>query len=113
MQAQAGVLHQQLVRRRHDVPILRRAGILPAIVLAIVLVLQLWVRLESIHAGYRLEGLRSQALKNDARLRELRFELAALSSPVAVETEAKSRLGFVSPAPQNVRRLSIHTAQGE
>ena len=77
--------------------------------LFVVLLLQLWVRVNIIQSGYELEALRSNALKNDAYLRHKRLELAYLARPDVLRKRAAIELKMVPLAPQRVRWISRST----
>lgn len=79
--------------------------LLPPLLLFFALVFQLSVRLTAIEGGYELERLRRSALKNDARLRELRLSYACLERPDALAQQAKDLLKMVAVTPQRIRRL--------
>ena len=54
------------------------------------LIFQLWLRIEIIEKGYKLESSREIALKNDAQLRELQMQLAKLTHHTNLENKASS-----------------------
>lgn len=81
--------------------------VIPAFVLFFVLVLQVCVRLEFMNLGYELHLLRSEALRRDSLLRELRLQAAQLSSPSEISKRAPGELRLIPTPPQNVRRVIL------
>ena len=105
MRSYTGVLEQQSIEPRLRPMLLRMRYLLPALLVVLATGTELWVRIETLHAGYRLEELRSVVLKNDAHLRDLKSTYARLASPQAVEQRAKA-LGLGRTAPQQIRRMN-------
>ena len=107
--AYPATLGQQMILHRSrelpDVPLWRRVRI--AGMLFLVLLLQIWIRVEIIQAGYRLEEVRTAALKQDAQLRELKFEYAAKASPSVVRDRAQKELGLRPMLPQAIRKVIV------
>jgi cell division protein FtsL len=72
-------------------------GALLALGLIGVLLIHVWLRLQVVHMGYVL----STATKLQGRLeqenRELKIELATMTSPDRLESLARRRLGLVPP----------------
>ena len=79
--------------------------LVPALLVFLALVLEVWVRITILHTSYELEEVRSAALKSDARLRQLRFEIAQMTSPQELRVRAKDELGLKDTAPQRIRRF--------
>ena len=82
--------------------------VVPAVLMFFALAAQLYVRLEVVAASYRLEQLRATALRNDARLRELRLQKAERSSPAELTQRANFELSMVAVPPQRVRRVPVN-----
>ena len=82
-----------------------RKHLIAPLLLFFTLLLQLWVRVEIVERGYRLETLRESALKQDTSLRQLRLELAYVSRPKSLTDQAGQKLGLNPLCPQRVRRL--------
>ena len=87
-------------RERHDRAGGRRrffVGTVLALGLIGVLLIHVWLRLQVVHMGYVL----STATKFQSRLeqenRELKIELATMTSPDRLESLARRRLGLVPP----------------
>lgn len=105
----AGTLAQQQILPRHgsEVRRTRLRRLIPALLVFCALVAEVSVRISILHMSYELEESRSAALKNDARLRQLRFEVASLTGPSELAERAKKNLGLGATAPQRVRRMSV------
>lgn len=110
MTSNSGLLTQQYVRSRPRPFGANLTRIVPAALLVLVLSVELWVRIESLNTGYRLERLRTEALRNDALLRELTYENATLSSPIRTLERATKELGMLRTAPHQLRRLMVQKA---
>lgn len=74
------------------------------VMLFVVLCCQLVIRLEIIERGYAIERLRPVVVKNDGRLRELRFEYARLTRPATLLERSRAELGFAETTPERIRR---------
>ncbi len=68
-------------------------------------------RVQSIHLGYRMDGLRADRTELTALVRQLEVELATLRSPGRVESRAR-QLGLTAPARQQVRLAREYVAGG-
>lgn len=85
----------------------RRTSIKFIVLTAAVLMLlfgKIYVKAMIIGEGYRIEGLRQEALAKDAELRALRLVLASASRPDVLTKRARS-LGLRPALPQQLRRL--------
>jgi cell division protein FtsL len=60
------------------------------------------LRVQQVHLGYRLDGLRAERSRLDALVRQLEVEVATLRSPGRLEGRAR-QLGLVSPTREQVR----------
>ena len=83
-------------RRRFLLPIILGIG------LVVMALLHVWLRLQVVHLGYVLSTrskLQSQLVQEN---RELKVELATLTSPGRLEAMARSRLGMIEPARAQV-----------
>jgi len=74
-------------------------GALAALVIALALV---WVRLQVVHMGYDLSTARQLERRLEQEQRELRIEIATLTSPRRLEDVARTRLGMGPPAPGQI-----------
>jgi cell division protein FtsL len=61
-----------------------------------------WVRLQTVHAGYDLSAARHLAHHLEQEQRELEIEIATLNSPRRLERIARERLGMTPPAPGQI-----------
>jgi cell division protein FtsL len=57
-----------------------------------------WLRVEQIDLGYRLEELKVERAHADAERRHLQAELESLRSPTRIETLAWQRLDLIEPS---------------
>lgn len=78
-----------------------------AITLAVLMVIAgslalVWVRLQTVHAGYDLSAARHLAHHLEQEQRELEIEIATLTSPRRLERVARERLGMAPPAPGQI-----------
>lgn len=78
-----------------------RGVLLPALLLGFSLVglalLQVWLRLQVIHVGYVLSTTSKVQSELEQENRELKLELATLTSPDRLEERARARLGLREP----------------
>jgi cell division protein FtsL len=79
-------------RRRHAV-----AFTLLALCLVGVALLHVWLRLQVVHMGYVLSTTSKLQNQLEQENRELKIELATLTSPDRLAAMARKRLGLVSP----------------
>jgi cell division protein FtsL len=92
-----------ILKRRHAEPAraLRRRPFLLPVVLGLGLVamalLHVWLRLQVIHLGYVLSTRSKLQSQLEQENRELKVELATLTSPGRLEAMARSRLGMTEP----------------
>lgn len=103
-------LNTQVVYRRTAVRRARRVGasqLLPPCLLFLALLLQLGIRVVLIERAYRLETLRQEALAKDIELRTLRADVALVTRPKDVATQANERLGLKLLSPERVRRMEV------
>ena len=70
-----------------------------------VLSLQLFTRISIIENSYELEQQRSQMISYDERLRELRFEYAAVNSAGRLALKAQSELKMGPLTSEKIRKL--------
>jgi cell division protein FtsL len=79
----------------------RRHRILPLGMLALGLVglalLHVWLRLQVVHMGYVLSTTAKLQNQLEQENRQLKVELATLTSPDRIEAMARQRLGLVPP----------------
>jgi cell division protein FtsL len=69
---------------------------LTAVLLGVVLV-HVWMRLQVVHMGYVLSTARKLQNRLEQENRELKVELATLTSPDRLESMARKRLGLAPP----------------
>jgi cell division protein FtsL len=79
-------------RRRHII-----AFAFLALCLVAVALLHVWLRLQVVHMGYVLSTTSKLQNQLEQENRELKVELATLTSPDRLEAMARKRLGLVSP----------------
>jgi cell division protein FtsL len=89
------------VRAPGERRLVRTLALGAALVVAITLVL-VWVRLQTVHTGYRLSAARHLAHRLEQEQRELELEIATLTSPRRLEALARERLGMGPPAPGQI-----------
>jgi cell division protein FtsL len=70
---------------------------LSALSLVGVVLLHVWLRLQVVHMGYVLSTTSKLQNQLEQENRELKVELATLTSPDRLEAMARKRLGLVSP----------------
>ena len=69
------------------------------------------LRLQQVHLGYQLDGLRAERVRLEGLVRQLEVEVATLRSPGRVESRAR-QLGLTTPAPQQVRLAREYASVG-
>lgn len=79
--------------------------IMPFVALFFALAFQLLIRVQMVHAGYRVHELRNLALKYDNELRELNSKLAVSTCPKTLISRAQKELGLFVTPPQRIRSL--------
>ncbi|HEX9445319.1 MAG TPA: cell division protein FtsL [Candidatus Binatia bacterium] len=79
-------------RRRFLAPALLGLGLMA------MALLHVWLRLQVVHLGYVLSTTSKLERQLEQENRELKVELATLTSPQRLEAMARSRLGMVEPA---------------
>ncbi len=98
------------VQSRHSTRSLRKRvllrRVLPAAVLFCALLFHLFVRIQIIHAGYRLHAAREGALKLDRQSRELHSILAEATCPKKILERAEKELGLTITPPQRMRTVT-------
>jgi cell division protein FtsL len=90
---------------RSRVPAERRLGRIIGIGAAFIVAISLllvWVRLQTVHTGYRLSAARHLAHRLEQEQRELELEIATLTSPRRLEALARERLDMTPPAPGQI-----------
>lgn len=94
-----GLLKRQQVDRLS--PRRQRRFFLSTLLLGLCLVglalLHVWLRLQVVHLGYVLSTTSKLHSQLEQENRELKVELATLTSPDRLEAMARSRLGLVEP----------------
>lgn len=91
---------RSVVRRRGDIAARRRYFIALAVVslvLICVALLNVWVRLQVVQTGYVLATTSKLYSRLEQEHRELRVEIATLTSPDRLEQMARKRLGLIPP----------------
>jgi cell division protein FtsL len=68
-----------------------------ALCLVGVALLHVWLRLQVVHMGYALSTTSKLQNQLEQESRELKVELATLTSPDRLETMARKRLGLAPP----------------
>jgi cell division protein FtsL len=69
------------------------------------------LRVQQVHLGYRLDGLRAERARLDSLVRQLEVEVATLRSPGRLEGRAR-QLGLVAPAREQVRLAREYVSGG-
>ena len=64
-----------------------------------------WQHFQCVRYGYQIEQLKAASATLEEQNHQLRLEQAALADPERIDTLARTRLGMVSPRPQQVIRL--------
>lgn len=59
--------------------------------------LHVWLRLQVVHLGYVLSTMSKLQSQLEQENRELKVELATLTSPARLESMARARLGMTEP----------------
>lgn len=97
------VANEYLVRER-DRRRLRELALVALLVLplALGLLADIWIHLEVIHTGYRLNELEAELARLEQQERRLRLEASYLASPQRVEQRATEELGMVMPRPEQL-----------
>ncbi|HLF56912.1 MAG TPA: hypothetical protein VI942_08705 [Thermoanaerobaculia bacterium] len=97
------VVNAYLVRQR-DRRRLRELAAVVAIVLPIgaALLAYTWLQLETLRAGYRIEGLERESHRLAQVERQLRLESAHLAHPERLARRAQDELGLAPPAVEQV-----------
>jgi len=98
--AQRGAAAKDRLKRRF----LRR--VLPFGCLFITLLFQLCVRVQMVHAGYRVYDLRTKALQHDNELRSLNARLAVATTPKNLVSRAQRELRLQVTPPQRIRSIA-------
>jgi cell division protein FtsL len=97
-----------LLKRRQAEPIRssgRRKILLPAVLgvgLVAMVLLHVWLRLQVVHLGYVLSAMSKLQNQLEQENRELKVELATLTSPGRLEAMARARLGMTEPQRSQV-----------
>lgn len=79
------------------------AGI--TMVLAGVVIVSIWVKIEMVKMAYSLEHLEAQKAVLQQEADQLRLRLSRLMSPESIARQASTRLGLRSPKPGEVRLI--------
>jgi cell division protein FtsL len=61
-----------------------------------------WQHFQCVRNGYQIEQLKAESAALEEQNHQLRLEQAALADPERIDTLARTRLGMVSPSPQQV-----------
>lgn len=64
-----------------------------------------WQHFRCVRYGYQVEQLKAEYATLDEQNHQLRLEQAALADPERIDTLARTRLGMVTPNPQQVIRV--------
>ncbi len=100
-------LEQQLIAQRTADAAHRSQQLIPLVLLFFILSLQLAVRIMVVERAYRLEDLRSAALKHDVLLRDLRSEYSQLAGPTQIGERARRELKLLQLPPQRMRKFLL------
>lgn len=103
--------NSRLVRQRHPASVREDAVLVgSALICLAVLLLTAWQHFEVIHAGYRLEEMRTRHEQVLEWNRTLRLEQAALLDPMRIDILARNRLGL--DAPQTDQVVPLGSGEG-
>lgn len=97
-----------LLKKRRAEPVRpsgRRGLFMPALLglgLMAMALLHVWLRLQVVHLGYVLSTTSKLERQLEQENRELKVELATLTSPQRLEAMARSRLGMIEPGRAQV-----------
>ena len=69
------------------------------------------LRVQQVHLGYQLDGLRAERSRVEALIRQLEVEVATLRSPARVESRAR-QLGLITPSREQVRLAREYVTGG-
>ncbi len=69
------------------------------------------LRVQQVHLGYKLDGLRAERSRVEALIRQLEVEVATQRSPARVESRAR-QLGLVTPSREQVRLAREYVSGG-
>jgi cell division protein FtsL len=61
-----------------------------------------WQHFQCVRYGYQIEQIKAECATLEDQNHQLRLEQAALADPERIDTLARTRLGMVSPRPQQV-----------
>jgi cell division protein FtsL len=61
-----------------------------------------WQHFQCVRYGYQMEQLKAEYATLEEQNHQFRLEQAALADPERIDTLARTRLGMVSPSPQQV-----------
>src|SRR5579864_7644698 len=64
-----------------------------------------WQHFQSVRNGYQIEQLKAAYATLEEQNHQYRLEQAALADPERIDTLARTRLGMISPGPQQLIRL--------
>jgi cell division protein FtsL len=64
-----------------------------------------WQHFQCVRDGYQVEQLKTERAALEEWNHQLRLEQASLADPQRIDTLARTRLGMVSPSPQQVIRM--------
>lgn len=81
---------------------LLRAGLLAVLCFVGVALVQVWLGLQAVRLGYLLSTTAKLSRELEQENRELRLELATLTSPERLEEMARARLGLGEPGKGQV-----------
>jgi len=97
------VANTYLVRER-DRRRTRELGLVLLVVISLGggLLSYIWIHLQVLSAGYRIDELEREHVELSRKERQLRLEAAYLASPSQVESRAVKELGMQSPALEQV-----------
>jgi len=79
----------------------RQAGLTVLVALGVALGV-VWIRLQLVHRGYEISTARQVERRLEQEQRELRIEIATLTSPRRLEEVARTRLHMAPPAPGQI-----------
>lgn len=97
-----------LLKKRRAEPVRasgRRGFLMPTLLglgLMAMALLHVWLRLQVVHLGYVLSTTSKLERQLEQENRELKVELATLTSPQRLEAMARTRLGMIEPARAQV-----------
>jgi len=75
--------------------------------LSVLCLLYVWLRLDLIHLGYRIEQLEKEKTALERRHEDLQVHWSQLTSPESIANAASKKLGLQNPRPDQIILVTI------